>query len=274
MTREEMLVFARRGYFRFHAVSRLFTNLRITCICGNLNEQTQNFDQAFVGMYAAMCRKGDLGFPGLRCLRDAESVNALLRERRTYGRVRSVTSKRWIPAIQRTSSRGDPMRAERVMAVLVHVCLHAISTMPPSCARCAPTGSNASLVHHYGLPTAWGAPACLHAAACADRNRVTLSPQLSDRSARAPQLLHSGLYMVMDQCRSLEGGPQAVRGDIFQKVDVRTPCPTPCGRRLYGVTTCKHPSCWLLDEREMCGRIFGTTRCHATRRGRSPDGGL
>jgi hypothetical protein len=42
-TREEML-FARRGYFRLHAVSRLFSNLRITCICGNLNEQTRNFD--------------------------------------------------------------------------------------------------------------------------------------------------------------------------------------------------------------------------------------
>jgi hypothetical protein len=58
----------------------------------------------------------------------------------------------------------------------------------------------------------------------ADRNRVTMSPQLSDRSARAPQLLHSGLYMAMELCRSLEGGPQAVRGDLLQKV-VRTPCP-------------------------------------------------
>jgi hypothetical protein len=66
------------------------------------------------------------------------------------------------------------------MAVLVNVFLHhshAISTMPPSCARCAPTGSDASLVHYYGQPTAWGAPACLHAAACADRNSVTLSMQ-------------------------------------------------------------------------------------------------
>jgi hypothetical protein len=78
--------------------------------------------------------------------------------------------------------------------------LHAIITMSPSCARCAPTGSNASLVHHYGLPTAWGAPAALHAAACADRNSATLSTQLSDRSARAPQLLGSGAYMAMEQC--------------------------------------------------------------------------
>jgi hypothetical protein len=77
---------------------------------------------------------------------------------------------------------------------------HAISSMSPSCARCAPTGSNASLVHYCGQSTAWGAPAALHAAACADRNSVMLSPQLSDRSARAPQLLDSGVYMAMGQC--------------------------------------------------------------------------
>jgi hypothetical protein len=89
------------------------------------------------------------------------------------------------------------------MAVLVDVLLHdshAISTMSPSCARWAPTGSNASLVHYYGQPKSWGAPACLHAAACADQNRVTLSTQLADHSARAPQLLGSGAYMAMEQC--------------------------------------------------------------------------
>jgi hypothetical protein len=74
---------------------------------------------------------------------------------------------------------------------------HGNSTMPPSCARRAPTDSNASLVHYYGLPTAWGAPACLHAAACADQNSVTLSPQLADRSTSAPQLLDSGVSMAM-----------------------------------------------------------------------------
>jgi hypothetical protein len=104
------------------------------------------------------------------------------------------------------------MRVERDMAVLVNVCFACDQTMPPSCARCAPTGSNASLVHYYGQSTAWGAPACLHEAACADRNSVTLSPQFGDRSARAPQLLHSGLYMAMEPCRSLEGGPRGGAG--------------------------------------------------------------
>jgi hypothetical protein len=97
---------------------------------------------------------------------------------------------------------------------------HAISTMSPSCARCASTGSNASLVYYYGLPTAWGAPACLHAAACADRNSVSLSPQLYDRSARAPQLLHSGLYMAMEQCRSLWENREAVRGPLAASPNV------------------------------------------------------
>jgi hypothetical protein len=56
----------------------------MTCIRGKPNEQTRNFDQAFVGMYAAMGSKGDLGFSGLRCCGGAESVDAadaLLRER-------------------------------------------------------------------------------------------------------------------------------------------------------------------------------------------------
>jgi hypothetical protein len=106
--------------------------------------------------------------------------------------------------------------------------LHAISTMSPSCARCAPTDSNASLVHHYGLPTTWGAPACLHAAACADRNRATLSMQLADRSARAPQLLGSGAYMAMELCRSLEGGPQAGRGPGAASPNVVCEAPAPC----------------------------------------------
>jgi hypothetical protein len=170
------------------------------------NETTRDFDQAFVRMSAAMGRHGELGFSVLRFCGGAESVDAAdaqLRARRTYGGVRSVTSKPWISDVRCTSSRGDPMRVERDMAVLVNVFLHhshAISTMSPSCARCAPTGSNASLVHHYGLPTAWGAPACLHAAACADRNSATLSSQLSDHSARAPQLLDSGVSMAMKQC--------------------------------------------------------------------------
>jgi hypothetical protein len=89
------------------------------------------------------------------------------------------------------------------MAVLANVFLHnsdAISAMSPSCARCAPTGSNASLVHYYGQSTVWGAPACLHAAACADQNSVALSTQLADRSARVPQLLGSGAYMAMELC--------------------------------------------------------------------------
>jgi hypothetical protein len=76
----------------------------------NLNEQTRNFDQAFVGMYAVMCRKGDLGFQVCGVCGGAESVNALLRERRTYGRVRSATSKLCMSAVRRTSSRGDPIR--------------------------------------------------------------------------------------------------------------------------------------------------------------------
>jgi hypothetical protein len=135
-------------------------------------QKQRKFDQAFVGMYAAMGSKGDLRFSGLLFCGGAESVDAAdaqLRERRTYGGVRSSTSKRWIPALRRTSSRGDPKRVERDMAVLVNTFCsssHAISTMSPSCARCAPTGSNASLVHYYGQPTAWGAPACLYAAAC------------------------------------------------------------------------------------------------------------
>jgi hypothetical protein len=107
------------------------------------------------------------------------------------------------------------MRVEGDMAVLVNVCLHhlhANSTMSPSCARCAPTGSNASLVHYYGQSTAWGAPAALHAAACADQNRATLSTQLADRSARVPQLLGSGAYMAMELCRSLCEGREAARG--------------------------------------------------------------
>jgi hypothetical protein len=101
------------------------------------------------------------------------------------------------------------------MAVLVNDLLHnshAIITMSPSCARCAPTDSDASLVHYYGQSTAWGAPAALHAAACADQNSATLSPQLSDRSARVPQLLGSGAYMAMEQCRSLWEGREAARG--------------------------------------------------------------
>jgi hypothetical protein len=131
---------------------------------------------------------------------------------RAHGWFRSVISKRWIPAVQCMSSRGDPKRVEKDMAVLVNVLLHhlhEISTTSPSCARCAPTDSN---LVQYGLPTAWGAPACLHAAACADHNRATQSTQLADHSARAPQLLGSGAYMAMDQCQSLEGGPQGGAG--------------------------------------------------------------
>jgi hypothetical protein len=121
----------------------------------------------------------------------------------TYVGFRSFTSKRWISDVQRMSCRGEPMRVEGDVAVLENVFLHdshEISTMSPSCARCAPTGSNASLVYHYGLPTAWGRPACLPSAACEDRNSVTLSTQLADRSARAPQLLDSGVSMAMGQC--------------------------------------------------------------------------
>jgi hypothetical protein len=46
------------------------------------------------------------------------AADSQLREHRTYGRVRSVTSKRWISAVRRTSSHGDPMHVEREMAVL------------------------------------------------------------------------------------------------------------------------------------------------------------
>jgi hypothetical protein len=197
-------------------------------------QKQRNFDQAFVGMCAAMGRHGELGFSGLRFCGGAESVDAAdaqLRERRTYGGVRSVTSKRWMSAVQCTSSRGDPKRVERDMAVIANVFLHdsrAISAMSPSCALCAPTGSDASLVHHYGLPTAWGAPACLHAAACADRNSVMLMTQLGDRSARAPQLLGSGAYMAMELCRSLCEGRKAVRGPGAASPNVVCEAPAPC----------------------------------------------
>jgi hypothetical protein len=84
MTREEILYFVRSGYFRLHAVLRFVSNFRITCMSGNLNEQTRNFDQAFVGMYSAMCGKGDLGFPGLRCLRGCGKCG------RTFARTSNV----------------------------------------------------------------------------------------------------------------------------------------------------------------------------------------
>jgi hypothetical protein len=159
------------------------------------------------------------------------AADALLRERRTYAIFRSFTSKRWISAVQRMSYRGDPMRVEGDMAVLVNVFLHdshEISTMSPSCARCAPTGSNASLVHYYGQPTAWGAPAALHAAACVDQNRVTLSTRLGDRSARAPHLQDSGVSMAMGQCRSLWQGREAVRGPVAASQNVVCEAPAPC----------------------------------------------
>jgi hypothetical protein len=71
-----------------------------------------------------MGREENLRFPGLRCCGGAENVDAadaLLRETRPYGEFRSSTSKRWIPALRRMSSRGDPMRVERDIAVLVNV---------------------------------------------------------------------------------------------------------------------------------------------------------
>ena len=83
------------------------------------------------------------------------------------------------------------------MAVLVQRLLQhstEISTMSPSCARCAPTDSNDSLVHYYGRPKAWGAPACLHAAACEDHNTVTLSPQLGDPQRRGPAASRIGCF--------------------------------------------------------------------------------
>jgi hypothetical protein len=49
---------------------------------------------------------------------------------RTYGGVRSVTCKRWISALRRTSSRGDPMRVEGDMAVLVNVFTFCMRSAP------------------------------------------------------------------------------------------------------------------------------------------------
>jgi hypothetical protein len=153
-----------------------------------------------------MYREESLRVSGLLFCGGAESVASQLGERRTYGGVSSSTSKRWIPAVRRTSSRGDPKRVERYMAVLVNVFLrgsHGINTMSPSCARRAPAGSKASLVHYYGQPTACRAPACLHAAACADRNSVTLSPQLWE-------------------------GREAVRGAVAASPNVVCEAPAPC----------------------------------------------
>jgi hypothetical protein len=121
------------------------------------NKKKRNFDQAFIRMYAMGVTENPR-FSGLRFCGGAESVDAAdaqLRERRTYAGFRSSTSKRWIPALRRMSYRGEPMRVEGDMAVILNgffarfACdqLLIISTMSPSCARCAPTGSNASVVH-------------------------------------------------------------------------------------------------------------------------------
>jgi hypothetical protein len=83
--------------------------------------------------------------------------------------------------------------------------LHAISTMSPCSARCAPTGSNASLVHHYGLPTAWGAPACLHAAACAH-------PQQCDAEHAARRSQRQGPTAPRIECVYCHGSMQKPRG--------------------------------------------------------------
>jgi hypothetical protein len=69
----------------------------------------------------------NLGFQFCGILRGAESVDAAdaqLRQRRTYGGVRSVTSKRCMSAVRRTSSHGDPKRVEGDIAVLANVFLH------------------------------------------------------------------------------------------------------------------------------------------------------
>jgi hypothetical protein len=117
--------------------------------------------------------------------------------------------------------------------------------MSPSCARCAPTRSDASLVPYYGQSTAWEAPACLHAAACADRNRVTLSTQLADRSARAPQLLGSGVPMAMDQCQSLCEGLEAARGPGAASPNVVCEAPAPCAQHSQGAPPSHSGPCQL-----------------------------
>jgi uncharacterized protein YcgL (UPF0745 family) len=116
-----------------------------------------------------------------------DAADAQLRERRTYGEVRSGISKIWISAVRRTSSRGDPKRVERDMAVLKNAFCSSFAcdqhhvtklyTVRSHRLQCLPN----ELVHHYGQPKAWGAPVCLYAAACADQNRVTLSTQLADQ---------------------------------------------------------------------------------------------
>jgi hypothetical protein len=153
------------------------------------------------------------------------------------------------------------MRVERDMAVLVDVCLHAISSMPPSSARCAPTGSSASLVHHFGLPTAWGASACLHAAACADRNSVPLSPQLSDRSARAPQLLGSGAYMAMINAEASRGRRRF--GETYFKRSTFAPPAPPhvlCTLSYVRPSTCGRSGSVLYEYCTVVTRSYGDGR--------------
>jgi hypothetical protein len=81
--------------------------------------------------------------------------------------------------------------------------------------------------------------------------------------------------MAMELCRSLEGGPQAVRGDIFQKVDVRTPCPTPCESMLTkhthsqfnntskrGITKYSNSAVDPTDLTTCCGKLDDATTCN------------
>jgi hypothetical protein len=114
------------------------------------------------------------------------------------------------------------------MAVLVDVCFacdlhHAtkLCTVRSRRLQCLPS------------PSLWSddgvGSTCVPPCGCMRGSQQCVAEHAARRSQRqGPAALAFGVVYGHGLCRSLEGGPQAVRGDIFQKVDVRTPCPM-CG---------------------------------------------
>jgi hypothetical protein len=162
-------------------------------------------------------------------LRGAKSVDAVwtrMRARRTYGGVRSSTSKRWMSAVRRTSSRGDPKRVKGDMAVLVNVCFacdqhHAtkLCTVRSHRLQCLPS------------PSLWSADGvgstCVPPCGCMRGSQQCDIEHAALRSQRqGPAALAFGVVYGHGAMPKPRGGAAGGSGRHISKG--RTPCPTPC----------------------------------------------